>query len=197
MSDQWGGAAPEPPGDGSSGGWEPPGRPPTGGVPPGRPPTEPPTVGVPPQSYPPGGAPQQSPNPTPPAQPHYGYVPQHQPHDQVYGQAQYGQQPYYAGGYPQPSSDAKTAIGLSAAGLTVLAVLGLCFGPFALIGTVLSGLGTYKGTQEIRAIDAGRSSPAGRSMAKAAQILGVIGVVVGAIGLMITVAFVLILVAAG
>lgn len=82
-----------------------------------------------------------------------------------------GYQPYgaVAGGYTK-SSMAGWALGLSIAGL----VLCWCF------GVVLSIPGTIMGWTQMKAVDRGERDPASRGTAKAAFIVGIIGVALNA-----------------
>jgi len=86
--------------------------------------------------------------------------------------------PEDTGRYPE-ASRANTALVLGILGVAVLPLLG----PFAWV----------MGNQELKAIDAGRRPPEGRGVAKAGWILGIIGTVLLALGLI----FVILLVVAG
>ncbi len=72
----------------------------------------------------------------------------------------------------KPSSQAVTAL--------VISVLGL----FTCCGLILSPIGWYLGTQELRAIAAGHSPAAGETIAKVAQILGLVGTLCLALALL-------------
>jgi hypothetical protein len=63
----------------------------------------------------------------------------------------------------------------------VLGILGL------VICSVLAPIAWYLGNDEVRAIDAGRRDPSNRSMANTGRILGIIGTVLLAIGLVLLV----------
>src|SRR5689334_10961626 len=66
----------------------------------------------------------------------------------------------------KPSSQAITAL--------VVSILGFV----TCCGLILSPIGWYLGSQELRAIAAGRSPQAGETIARVAQILGIVGTVV-------------------
>jgi hypothetical protein len=72
----------------------------------------------------------------------------------------------------KPSSQAITAL--------VIGLIGL----MTCCGTVLSPIAWYLGVQERRAIAAGRSPAAGEALAKVAVILGIVGSVVLALGVL-------------
>ena len=155
-----------------------PDRPPEGWGPPGGPGQGSPEPG----SEPPGGFSQPGYPPIPGQQGEPGYQPPpgHQPPP--------GQ---YAGAYGQPvrtgsGSEAGLALGLSLGGLLTALFFGCCF-PLSLIGAIVSCSGAYLGTRELAAIDEGRSNPSQRSMAKAAQIIGIL---TGAVYAMLWVFFV-------
>lgn len=179
------------PGSEPGGGFTPPqsGQPPAGGDP---------QQGYPQQGHPQQGHPQQGgyPQQGHPQQGGYsqqgghpqqggGYPQQGYPQQGGYPpQVPYGSSPPYnpaaAGGYLPATtgraSQASTAIALSISGLVITLVLGFCCGPFGVIGLALCGIGAYLGTQELRAIDAGAADPVNRGQAKAAQVIGLIGV---------------------
>jgi len=94
--------------------------------------------------------------------------------------ASYGQ-PYVQ--YPEESQALLTLI-LSLVGIFV------CSG-------VLSPVAWYFGNKELAAIDAGRRDPSKRDMAKAGQVIGIIGSVLLGIGIVIFVGFILLVLFAG
>ena len=84
------------------------------------------------------------------------------------------------------------ALGLSIGGFLTYLVSSCC--PFfALLGPVLCGIGAVMGTKEIKGIDAGTVDPAGRTTARAAQVIGIIGVALFVLGM----AFVMLFLVAG
>ncbi len=178
-------------------GFDDPGQPPWGespGTPQhGHPPQQgyPPQQDQPPQGYPPQGYPPQQGYPQQ-GFPQQGYPPQGQP-PPGYGPAPaYGQPGFAAYGVPAPatgaSQNANVALGLSVGGLATY-VVGFCCGPLALIGLALCGTGAFMGWRELKAIDSGQSSEAGRNSAKAAMITGGIGVGLFAIGIVLVAVF--------
>ena len=146
-------------------------------------PQQPGQQGHPQQGHPQQGHPQQG-------QPGYGHggYPQHpgqqgypqQGNPQYgYGQPAYGQPGYanYGAAVPSgaPGQNANVALGLSIGGLASY-LIGFCCAPLALIGLVLCGVGLFMGYRETQAIENGAADPAGRGAAKAAQVVGGIGV---------------------
>lgn len=71
--------------------------------------------------------------------------------------------------YPSPEKASSQAV----TGL-VLGIVGL-FGFCCLLPGLAAPFAWYLGKQELKAIQEGRSSPAGQGMAQAAQIMGIIG----------------------
>jgi hypothetical protein len=72
----------------------------------------------------------------------------------------------------KPSTQAVTAL--------VISVLGLC----TCCGLILSPIGWYLGGQELKAIAAGQSPAAGETIAKVAQIVGIVGTLCLALALL-------------
>ena len=66
----------------------------------------------------------------------------------------------------------------------VLGILGL------VLCSVLAPIAWYMGNEEVRAIDAGRRDPANRGTANAGRILGIIGTVLAAIGIILVIVLV-------
>lgn len=112
-----------------------------------------------------------------------------------YGQGgyghQHGQQPFNANPYAQAAyqrphqwpeqSNAVTALVVSLIGLLV------CSG-------LLCPIGWYIGGEEVKAIDAGRRDPSNRGMAQAGRIIGIVGSVLLALGILL---FVILIVVTG
>jgi pheromone shutdown protein TraB len=67
------------------------------------------------------------------------------------------------------------ALGLSVGGLASY-LIGFCCAPLAIIGLILCGVGLFMGYRETQAIEHHLADPAGRGTARAAQIVGGIGV---------------------
>ena len=136
----------------------------------------PPQPGVPEEpSFPPQqpGFPPQQPGfpPSQPGLPQSGFRQQPASYSQPYVQ------------YPEESQALLTLI-LSLVGIFV------CSG-------VLSPVAWYFGNKELAAIDAGRRDPSKRDMAKAGQVIGIIGSVLLGIGIVIFVSFILLVLFAG
>ena len=131
----------------------------------------------------------------PPGQPpgQYGQPgPYGQDYGQPYGQPGYGQPGYGGYGGANPSTNrqnANLALALSVGGLLSYVVGACCF-VFGFLGPVLSGVGAVMGTKELREIDAGLADPNGRSAAKAAQVVGAIGVGLFVLGLLAVIVFI-------
>src|SRR6478736_394947 len=128
----------------------------------------------------PYGAPGQQP-------PAYGQQPYGQ---QPYGQQPYGQPPYgqpgYGYGAPAPANhpSATTALVLSLIGLAGIA---LCGG----ITLVLSPFAWRTGAKAVREIDANPGMYGGRDQANAGRIMGIIGTVLLAIGVVLLIGLIL------
>jgi len=73
---------------------------------------------------------------------------------------------------PKPSPQAVTAL--------VVSILGFV----TCCGLILSPVGWYLGSQELRAIAAGRSPAAGETIARVAQVLGLVGTILLALALL-------------
>lgn len=127
---------------------------------------QPPAYGQPPPGY-----------GQPPAYGQPGYQGYGQP-PPGYGQPGYGQPGYQGYGVPGPGADrqnANVALALSVGGILTYVVSACCV-LLAVVGPVLCGMGAVMGTRELREIDAGRADPGGRNTAKAAQVIGAVGV---------------------
>ena len=147
---------------------------------------------LPPTHQPYGGQRDQSPYgqspygaPPEPDQPQYGQSPYGQPQ---YGQQPYGQQPYgatpgygYPGQAPVNHPSATSALVLSIIGLVGIA---LCGG----LTLVLSPFAWRMGARAVREIDANPGMYGGRDQANAARIMGLIGTVLLALGVLAFVA---------
>ena len=70
------------------------------------------------------------------------------------------------------------------------ATLVLVLGIVGLFFNILSPVAWYLGNEEVKAIDGGRRAPENRSVANAGRILGIIGTVLLAIGVVILLALV-------
>lgn len=128
---------------------------------------QPPSYGQQPPSYgqPPGGFGQQPPGYGAPPPGGYG-----QPNPQPAFGSPAGYTPYGAAGSAYPKTTVPGwALGLSIAGL----VLSICC-----IGFVLSIPGTIMGWTSMKAIDRGEKDPSQRGIAKAAFIIGLVGLVI-------------------
>ncbi len=175
------------------------GNPPSGPPPQGQPPHEQPGYGQPGQ---PGYGQPGQPGYGQPGQPGYG-----QPGQPGYGQPGYGQpgygqpgqgQPGYGqpgyGGYGSPvhrpnTQNANMALAMSIGGFLTYLVSSCC--PFfGLLGPILCGVGAFMGTKELQGIEAGTVDPAGRGTARAAQIIGLIGVALFVLGILFLFLFV-------
>ena len=142
--------------------------------------------GAPGQQPPPYGQnPYGVPGQQPPA---YGQQPYGQPPaygQQPYGQPPYGQQPGYGYGAPAPANhpSATTALVLSLIGLAGIA---FCGG----ITLVLSPFAWRTGAKAVHEIDANPGMYGGRDQANAGRIMGIIGTVLLAIGVVLLIGLV-------
>lgn len=159
----------------------PPTHQPYGQNPYGAPGQQPPAYGQNPYEQGPYG--QQPYGTPPPAQNPYGQQPGYgQP---PYGQQPYGQQPGYGYGAPAPANhpSATTALVLSLIGLAGIA---FCGG----ITLVLSPFAWRSGAKAVREIDANPGMYGGRDQANAGRIMGIIGTVLLALGVVLLIGLV-------
>jgi hypothetical protein len=126
-------------------------------------------------------------------EPGYGQSPYGQP-DQPYGQGGYAPSgygaPYGYGAAPANHPSATTALVLSLIGLAGIA---FCGG----ITLVLSPFAWRIGARAVREIDASQGRLGGREQANAGRIMGIIGTVLLALGILLALALVALLVASG
>jgi hypothetical protein len=125
-------------------------------------------------------------------QPQYGQAPYgQQPYGQVpYGQVPYVQQPYGYGAAGPRHPSATTALVL---GIVGLAGIAFCGG----ITLVLSPFAWMTGARAVREIDATQGQLDGRDQANAGRIMGIIGTVLLALGILLVLGFIGLVVATG
>ena len=140
---------------------------------------------------------------TPSGQDPYGPPPSQDP----YGQGQYGQNPYGQGQYGQQPAYGQPGQGYgygaqapkhpSAQTAMVLGIIALAGGLFCGLPLVLAPFAWVKGSRAVREIDAAQGRLSGRDQANAGKIMGIIGTVLLALGVLAFVALIAVSLAAG
>lgn len=141
-------------------------------------------------SNPYGGATFDQKPPVPPAPtPGYGTPPPAYGGQPGYGQAPYGAPAAYAGPGGRPDSSATTAM--------VLGIIGVAGGLACYLPLLLSPFALFMGLASKKRIDASNGALTGRGSAQAGFILGIIGTVILALGILLIVVIVIIGVSGG